>query len=80
MRPRRMFLSVLDPFELLAIDPVGVVDEARRIGHGDRLATQAGHVLDGVLRHVARSRYQAVLPYTLSWRVLSISSTKYTVP
>src|ERR1022692_462662 len=48
-----------DPGQLLAVDAVGIVDYAARVGHGHRLRAEIQQLLDGILRDVAAARYQA---------------------
>ena len=54
-------LEIEDEGELLAIEALGVVDDARRVGQRDGLAAQIEDLLDGVLGNVARARDQAGL-------------------
>ena len=54
-------LEIDDPGQLLLVDAVGVVDEARRVRHGQDLAAQPDDVLGGVLRHVPGPGDQAGL-------------------
>src|SRR5208337_3053029 len=52
-------LQFHDPGELFFSDAVGIVDRPVGIGNRDRLRAQVEQLLDGVLRNVAASRYQA---------------------
>ena len=53
IRPRRLFLQVLDPVDLVFADTVRIVDEALGVRERQHLAAQLVDLLRGVGRHVA---------------------------
>ena len=56
-------LEVDDVGQLFLVDAVGVVDEARRIRHGEHLAAKLTHLFRRVGRDVARSGYHRRLAF-----------------
>src|ERR1700675_1358686 len=56
-------LQLDDPGQLVAIDAIGIVDDAIRIRHTDRLRAEIKQLLDRVLRNVAAAGDQAELAF-----------------